>query len=182
MNNFGKTEIGETMENYKKSTIEKIKESAAELIGKGWMLITAGNLKSFNTMTASWGNLGHLWNKNVAIMYIRPQRYTKEFVDREDIFTLSFFKEDYRKALNICGSKSGRDGDKVKEAGLTPIATPNGSVSFKEAHIILECRKLYKDELKPEGFIDKSISNEVYPTKDFHIQYIGEILAVYVGE
>jgi flavin reductase (DIM6/NTAB) family NADH-FMN oxidoreductase RutF len=170
---------GTTMENYKKISIEEIKESVSTLIGKGWMLITAGNLKSFNTMTASWGNLGFLWNKNIATIYLRPQRYTKEFVDRENIFTLSFFKEDYRKALTICGSKSGRDGDKVKEAELTPIETPNKSISFQEAHIIIECRKIYKDNLNPESFIDKSIPNEIYPTKDFHTQYIGEILAVY---
>ncbi|MDR3329218.1 MAG: flavin reductase [Prevotellaceae bacterium] len=168
------------MKNYRVTPIEQVQNSAPRLIGQGWMLITAGNLSSYNTMTASWGQLGHLWNKNVATMYIRPQRYTKEFVDREGTFTLSFFKENYRNALNICGTKSGRDGDKVKEAGLTPIATPAGSVGFEEAYMIIECRKLYADPLKAEAFVDSSIPAKIYPEQDFHTFYVGEILNVYV--
>jgi flavin reductase (DIM6/NTAB) family NADH-FMN oxidoreductase RutF len=168
------------MDKYKEVPIEQVENSVAKLMSEGWMLITAGNLKSFNTMTASWGELGHLWGKNVATMFIRPQRYTKEFVDREAIFTLSFFKEEYRNALNICGTKSGRDGDKVKEAGLTPVATAENSVAFEEAYMIIECRKLYAELFKPEFFIDKTIPETIYPTGDFHTFYIGEVVRVYI--
>ena len=104
----------------KETDILEINENAVKLIGKEWMLITAGNMENYNTMTASWGNIGFLWGKPVATIYVRPQRYTLEYIEREECFTLSFFPEQYRKALNICGTKSGRDTDKVKEAGLTP--------------------------------------------------------------
>jgi flavin reductase (DIM6/NTAB) family NADH-FMN oxidoreductase RutF len=144
------------------------------------MLITAGrDTTAFNTMTASWGQLGHLWGKNVATMYVRPQRYTKEFVDANETFTLSFFDERYRDALNICGTKSGRNTNKVQEAGLTPIATPVGSVAFGEANMILECRKLYATPIDSVAFIDASIVSKIYPHKDFHVMYVGEIVNVY---
>ena len=101
--------------------IESLEFNPFKKISKQWMLITAGDEKKSNTMTASWGGLGIMWGKNVATAYIRPNRYTKEFVDANDTFTISFFDESYRKALNICGSVSGRDKDKIKEAGLTPF-------------------------------------------------------------
>ncbi len=168
------------MESYQTISIDRLNRSAPALIRDGWMLITAGNPESFNTMTASWGSLGELWGLEVATVYIRPQRYTKEFVDREELFTLSFFTEEYRKALQICGTKSGRDTDKVKEAGLTPMQTPSGSMAFREAYMILECRKLYVDQFDPACFVDQTIAGKIYPTQDFHFRYIGEILNVYV--
>jgi flavin reductase (DIM6/NTAB) family NADH-FMN oxidoreductase RutF len=171
---------GDFMKNFKSTSIDKVNISASKLIGKDWMLITAGGKDSFNTMTASWGMLGHLWNKDVAVMFIRPQRYTRGFADSNDTFTLSFFTEDYRKALQICGTKSGRDTDKVKEAGLTPIATPDGNMTFEEARIVLECRKLYVQDLDPKAFLDTSIIGATYQASDFHAMYIGEILNVYV--
>ncbi|MDR1225770.1 MAG: flavin reductase [Prevotellaceae bacterium] len=168
------------MEAFKPTTIEQVNVSAPKLIGRDWMLITAGkDTGSFNTMTASWGSLGHMWNKNVAFMVIRPQRYTKEFVDANQVYTLSFFSEQYRDALNICGTKSGRTTNKVKEAGLTPIATPAGSVAFQEADMILECRKLYAAPFVPEAFIDTGIVSRNYPSADFHTMYVGEIIGVY---
>ena len=132
----------------KETDILEINENAVKLIGKEWMLITAGNMENYNTMTASWGNIGFLWGKPVATIYVRPQRYTLEYIEREECFTLSFFPEQYRKALNICGTKSGRDTDKVKEAGLTPYSPSDGIVSFKEARLVMKCRKLYKGKLK----------------------------------
>jgi flavin reductase (DIM6/NTAB) family NADH-FMN oxidoreductase RutF len=150
-----------------------------EMIGCQWMLITAGNQEKCNMMTASWGGLGFLWNKNVATCYIRPQRYTREFVEREKYFTLSFFGEEYRKALNLCGSKSGRDIDKIAEAGLTPAFCDCGGVYFEEANVVLCCRKIYTDVFKPENFLENSIEAN-YPDKDYHHIYIGEILKVFV--
>ena len=147
-------------------------------IGSDWMLVTAGNEGSFNTMTASWGFAGIMWNKPCAVTVIRPQRYTKEFIDREETFTLSFYPEAYRKALGICGSKTGRDCDKPALAGLTPISAES-SVAFEEAELVLVCRKLYAGTLGAEYILVKSIISEQYAAGDFHTAYIGEIIGVY---
>ena len=154
----------------------EMNESPFRLIGSDWMLITAGDKNSFNTMTASWGGLGVLWNKNVCFIFIRPNRYTYEFVEKFETFTLSFFNEDMKDALKICGSKSGRDIDKVSEAGITPVYTESGSVSFQEARLIIECRKLYLQDINPEFFLDPEIDKN-YPNKDYHRMYVGEVLS-----
>jgi flavin reductase (DIM6/NTAB) family NADH-FMN oxidoreductase RutF len=169
------------MKDFKQVTIEQINVSAPKLIGKDWMLITAGrDTISFNTMTASWGALGYLWEKNVAFTFIRPQRYTKEFVDANEIYTLSFFDGHYRDALNICGTKSGKTHRrKAQEAGLTPTITPSGSVAFQEADMILECRKLYAAPFDSAAFINPVIVEKLYPKNDFHIMYVSEIVNVY---
>jgi len=147
-------------------------------IGDDWMLITAGNEKSFNTMTASWGGMGILWNKPVVFCFLRPQRYTLEFVEANDLFTLSIFNHDiYKKELSYCGSRSGRDVDKVKETGLTPLF-PDGTVAFDEAHTVLTVRKLYKQDFDPACFIDSSLETN-YPQKDYHRMFIGEIVKAY---
>ena len=170
-----------SMDAFKQVSIERINISAPKLIGKDWMLITAGrDTSAFNTMTASWGTLGFLWEKNVAIVFIRPQRYTKEFVDANEILTLSFYDERYRDALKICGTKSGRNTNKVQEAGLTPISTPAGSVAFAEANMILECRKLYAAPFDSAAFIDTTIVGKMYPNQDFHTVYVGEIINAYI--
>lgn len=147
-------------------------------IGDQWMLITAGDRAQCNTMTASWGGLGVLWGHPVATTYIRPQRYTKEFVDREKHFSLSFYGEEYRKALGLCGSKSGRDIDKVKETGFTVEYGFGDTPYFAEAELVLICEKLYADELKPEKFIDRATDERCYPEKDWHTFYIGKIVEV----
>ena len=112
---------------------KSLNENVFSLIGDKWMLITAGSRERCNTMTASWGGLGVIWGAPAATCYIRPQRYTKEFVDREEYFTLCFFGEEYRKALSLCGSKSGRDVDKVKECGFTVQAAECGAPYFDQA-------------------------------------------------
>ena len=106
---------------FKEVPVESVEFNPFTKIGKQWMLVTAGDREKFNTMTASWGAAGVIWGKNTVTVYIRPQRYTKEFIDAKETFTLSFYKEEYRKALSLLGSVSGRDRDKVKEAGLTPV-------------------------------------------------------------
>lgn len=165
----------------KETEIYDIKDNVVELIGKEWMLITAGSIENFNTMTASWGNMGFLWGKPVVTVYVRPQRYTLEFLEREECFTLSFFSGKYREALNICGTKSGRDTDKVAESGLTPYSPADGTVSFEEARMVIKCRKLYKGKLGEEEFIDKSLLPKWYPQRDLHYMYIAEIEKVWVG-
>ena len=159
----------------------QLNENVFSLIGDKWMLITAGTEDGYNTMTASWGGAGVMWGKPAATAYIRPQRYTKEFVDREETFTLSFYGEEYRDTLNLFGKVSGQDRDKIKEAGFTPYFT-DGTVAFEEAEVILVCRKMYADEIRPEKFIDKQAEEKWYPQKDYHTMYIAEIEKVLVKE
>ncbi len=147
-------------------------------IGQQWMLITAGDRTACNTMTASWGGLGVLWGEPVATAYIRPQRHTKGFVDREKYFSLSFYPEEYRKELSLCGTKSGRDMDKVKECGFTVEYACGDTPYFAEAELVLICEKLYADELKEENFINKEPAERCYPEKDWHTFYIGKIVEV----
>lgn len=145
-----------------------------KFIGDEWMLITSGDKDSFNTMTASWGGIGVLWNKPVAFSFIRPQRYTFDFVEKNEYFTLSFFNDDMKSALTLCGSKSGRDIDKVKQAGLIPKFNLNVPY-FEQAKMVLLCRKLYGQFMTPESFMDSKL-NEFYPQKDYHKMYVGEIV------
>lgn len=155
-------------------TIEKNVFSA---IGKDWMLITAGDRQSCNTMTASWGGLGVLWGKDVATIYVRPQRYTYGFLEREDYFTLSFLPEEYRQALSFCGSKSGREVDKISHCGLTPAYGEGDAPYFEEAELVLVCRKLYFQDIDPARFLVPEIEDN-YPKKDYHRMYIGEVKEV----
>lgn len=146
-------------------------------IGSQWMLITAGTPERCNTMTASWGGLGVLWGAPAATCYIRPQRYTKEFVDREEYFTLSFLGEEHRKALRLCGSRSGREVDKVKECGFTVKAAECGAPYFEEAELVLVCRKRFAQPMDPDR-IPQEIKDKWYPQKDYHTMYIGEIIEI----
>ena len=149
---------------FKKIDPKALDKNVFSMVGDQWMLITAGTPERCNTMTASWGGLGILWNKCVATCYIRPQRYTKEFVDREEYFTLAFFGEEHRKALALCGSKSGREVDKAAECGFT-VAAGAGNQAMDEG-----C------------FLDKSLIEKHYPGGDFHVTYVGEIVECLVRE
>ena len=150
------------------------------LIGKDWMLISSGNEEKFNMMTASWGGLGVLWNKNVTFSFIRPQRYTIDFIESNDYYALSFYDKKYRESLNYCGKFSGRDVDKMKESKLTPVFDSN-TVYFAEASLVLICKKIYEQQMDPECFIDKGLETN-YPQKDYHKVFIGEIEKVLVNE
>ena len=152
-------------------------------IGEDWMLITAANAKGeVNTMTASWGCAGILWNKPVAVCFIRPQRYTYGIVEDSDTLTLSFFpKGEYREALRYCGTKSGRDGDKFAATGLTVERTAEGIPYPAEANLVLVCRKLYADDLKKSAFLDPVLLDN-YKQDDFHRVYVCEIEEAYVRE
>lgn len=153
---------------------ELLTDNPFKLIGTDWMLITAGTADSFNTMTASWGGLGVLWERKVAMCYIRPTRHTFSFVEQAALFTLSFFGEEHRKTLQYCGTHSGRNTDKVKGAGLTPVKE-GGFIYFNEARLVLACRKLYAQDIDPKLFLDPTIGG-MYPQKDYHRMYIGEIV------
>lgn len=165
----------------KKIDISELRMNPMTKIGKEWMLVTAGcQERGYNTMTASWGHLGHIWGFDTSVIYVRPQRYTKQFVDREEKYTLCFFPG-YKKEMGYLGTKSGRDEDKVAAVGLTPVFG-DGFTYFAEASLVLVCRKLYRAPLKEEYFLDKSIVSDDYPNKDFHDLYVGEILEVYVSD
>jgi flavin reductase (DIM6/NTAB) family NADH-FMN oxidoreductase RutF len=162
--------------------IKEFSGSPSSRIGEEWMLITAGNTQGdWNTMTASWGGLGVLWGKDVAFIFIRPTRYTYEFANRNALFTLSFFDTSYHEALTVCGTHSGRDIDKAAKTGLTPIVFKDGAIGFKEASEIILCRKLYTYDFDPARFLDPAIEN-LYPDKDYHRMFIGEILWLKLGE
>lgn len=144
-------------------------------IGKQWMLVTAGDDNAANTMTASWGGAGVLWNKNVVTCYIRPQRYTREFMDAQEYFSLSFLPEQYRKELTYCGRVSGRNEDKIAQTGLT-LCNEFEAPCFEQAETVLICKKLYVDEIKPACILNPDIDTANYPEKDYHIVYIAEIV------
>ncbi|MFO7675115.1 MAG: flavin reductase family protein [bacterium] len=152
----------------------ELRDNPFKLIGEDWMLITAGTLEGWNTMTASWGGLGILWRRPVAFAFIRPTRHTFGFVECHERFTLCFFAEEWRDALTLCGTKSGRDTDKAKETGLVPVAGPLGTVVFDQARLALVCRKLHAQDLDPVHFIEPAVHDE-YPNKDYHRAYVGEV-------
>ena len=148
-------------------------------LDKEWALLTAGNSESVNTMTVSWGFLGTLWDIPAATVYARPQRYTREFLEREGYYTLSFFPAEYKKDLTYLGKVSGRDEDKIAKAGLSVLFDDTARAPFfEQAELVLVCRKLYTDDIKPELFVDTAIEPAKYPKKDYHRFYIGEVVEV----
>lgn len=166
------------MENFRELSVNDFMVNPFSKIGKEWMLITAKNKEKTNTMTASWGSLGVMWGKNVAFTFIRPQRYTKEFIDSQDYFTLCFFDSTYQKTLSYLGSVSGKDEDKIKQSNLTTCEF-DSTIGFQEAKLILVCKKLYQQELQPNCFIDSTLDTKWYPSKDYHTMYVSEIEKIY---
>jgi flavin reductase (DIM6/NTAB) family NADH-FMN oxidoreductase RutF len=172
-------------ESWADKDIREFAGSPVRRISDEWMLITAGNVgadkENWNTMTASWGGLGELWGKHVAFMFIRPTRQTFSFANQNELFTLSFFDKAHHRALEIAGSKSGRDIDKAAECHITPIVFSggaiDGAVGFKEAGEIIICKKLYEHDFDPAKFLDPAIE-KLYSEKDYHRMYIGEVIAV----
>ncbi len=165
----------------KSISVSDINNNVFDLIGKGWMLVTAGDEQKVNTMTASWGALGVIWKKPAATVYLRPQRYTKEFVDAHDTFSLNFFGSGFRDEFTYLGSVSGRDEDKIAKVGLT-TAFADGTPYFEEASMVLVCRKAYAQTFEESCFIDKNALVECYPDNDLHTLYIGYIEQVLVQE
>lgn len=150
-----------------------------ERLEKEWALVTAGTQEKCNPMTVSWGGFGVLWSRNVATIYVRPERYTRGLIEGEDYFTVAFFGPAYKKALALCGSKSGRDIDKVKECGFTVKSGSEGGVYFDEAQLVLVCRKRYAQDLDTDCFCPGIDPSEYYGAPGgIHRMYIGEIVEV----
>ena len=141
-----------------------------------WALVTAGDKESFNTMTISWGGMGTIWNKPVATVYVRTSRYTHEFIDNNDYFTVSFFPEEYKKILGVLGSKSGRDMDKMHASGLTSVQVENG-ITFKEAETTFVCRKLCKQPIELQN-MPEEVEDAFYKEDTRHDMYIGEVIEI----
>lgn len=158
---------------FKEISAKEIKGNLISAIADEWMLITAGDEQGFNMMTASWGFMGEIWNEDSVVIAVRPQRYTMEFLDKHDTFTLSFYG-DNKEIHKVCGSLSGRDVDKVKETGLTPLFS-DGTVYFKEANKVIICKKQYVSRLTPEKFTDTE-PLKCYPNEDYHYMIIGKII------
>lgn len=154
----------------------QLKDNVFKLIEKEWMLVAAGTPGAFNMMTASWGGWGSLWNRLVTFAFVRPQRYTYQFMESSAFFTLNFFTEQYHDALMFCGTRSGRDYDKAAKTGLTPAFAGEEGVYFEESRLVVMCRKIYAQDLDGEFFVDPAIDQEVYSLKDYHRMYIGEIV------
>jgi flavin reductase (DIM6/NTAB) family NADH-FMN oxidoreductase RutF len=146
-----------------------------------WMLLTSGDFEAgkFNSMTISWGSMGVMWGRPFAQVVVRPVRYTYQFMETYDTFTLTAFPRQYHKALSLLGTASGRDGDKIAQSGLTPVASSCvAAPGFAEAELVIECRKTYWHDLDPSQFLDPEIYRN-YPDKDYHRSYFGQILAVH---
>lgn len=160
--------------------IEHLTVKSYSLWEKQWFLLTCGDFSTgdFNCMTVSWGSLGVMWNKPFAQVVVRPVRYTYQFIEKYPTFTLCAFPRSYRQALNLLGTRSGRDGNKIAVSGLTPqAATAVAAPVYAEADLAIECRKMYWQDFDPSHFLDPGIDKN-YPKKDYHRIYYGEILAV----
>lgn len=166
--------------------MEKIDISQVELnpfvsIGKDSFLLSAGKDGEWNTMTAGWGGMGYMWGRPCCFVFVRESRYTLSFMDKYDSFSVSFFPPEKKEALAFCGSHSGRDTDKAKEAGLTPIYVDD-TVAFEEANLTFTLKKMSKHFISEEGFIDPEIKERWYKNGDYHYMFIGEIKGAYIKE
>lgn len=167
---------------FREIKITDVKDNFVDLFKNRFALVTAGNKDKFNMMTVSWGAVGELWGSDMITAYIRPQRYTEEFLNSNDYFTVSFYPESMKKTVHgVCGSKSGRDTDKVAETGLTPVFDEKAPY-FKEAELVVVCKKAAKGEFNPEQFIDGDIDEKWYPLKDYHYIYYGAVEKVLILE
>lgn len=153
------------------------------VLDQEWALLTAGNKDEFNSMTISWGGLGTIWNKPVVTVYVRPSRYTYQFMENSEYFTISFYDKEFKEDLAILGSKSGRDVDKVSLTKITPDFLEN-SVSYKEAKLTIICKKIYYQDLDINGIISDDNSffqkeiDRFYKIEPMHRMYIGEVLEI----
>lgn len=167
---------------FKNINPEQISENFIKNIGSEWMLITAGNQNKYNMMTASWGFAGVMWNLPCAIAAVRPQRYTKKFIDDEKYYTLSFYGDD-KKIHTVCGKESGRDVNKTEKTGLTPLFDADtGAPYFDEARLVLICEKVYEQPLDKNGFYNDAIPKATYLADDYHTMYYGKIVKALIKE
>lgn len=165
---------------FKKVDLYDLKQNVFQEINKNWMLLTAKNkAEEVNTMTVSWGAMGEIWGKEAVTVYVRESRYTKEFIDDQDYFTLSLF-DGHKEELGVLGTKSGRDGDKIAEVGFS-IEEVEGQPTFKESKCVFICKKMHQMEM-PVSDMSEEIKEKWYADGNEHTMYIAEIVACYVNE
>lgn len=163
-----------------KTELNELSLNPFEKVGKDWVLLTAGNEKNYNTMTASWGGMGVMWNKNVFVAVVRPSRYTYSFMENNDTFSVSMFGKNYRDVLSFCGANSGRDGkknEKIKEMGLNSVMLDN-TPAFDEAETVLVCKKLYVQPMDKACYLDNALY-ETNGSQPLHTAFVGEIISAY---
>ncbi len=166
----------------KEISVHDFMEKPISLWLKKWFALTSGDMQNHNAMTIAWGSIGGMWHKPFVQVVVRPNRYTYEFMEKFPTFTICAFDDTYKAALNILGTRSGRDGDKIAEAGLTVVESASVEApSFKEAQLVLECKKSYWQDMDPKGFLDSDIEKQ-YPQKDYHRIYYGEIVRIAMDE
>lgn len=165
---------------FKPVDIQKIKMNPF-LLKSNWMLVTSEYDGKTNTLTASWGGFGIMWNKEVVFVFIRPQRYTKEFIDKSGKINLSFFNKKYKKDLSYLGTVSGRDENKIQKTSLT-LTKLDEYQTFEQALYTINAKVLYRQDLEANSFWDKDIISKMYPDNDFHAMYIAEIESAYQHE
>lgn len=165
---------------FKQTDIRQIRKNAVEMIGDEWALVNSFADGVVNTMTVSWGGMGELWGKDVVFIFIRPQRYTYELLEKSDMFSMSFFGGDFKEELTVCGRVSGRDTDKFSRTGLT-VTELDGVPCVEQAKVNIVCRKIAFQDMKPDGFLDAGIASN-YAVGDYHRIYVGEIVKVYTEE
>ncbi len=160
--------------------VEIFRDNPFKIWEPDWLLLTSGDYSTgqYNSMTISWGSMGIMWGRPFVQVVVRPQRYTFQFIEKYPTFTVCAFPKQYRPALNILGTRSGRDGDKIAIAGITPrVSEIITAPCFEEAELVMECKKIYRGEFSPDQFLDPSIDPN-YPIHDYHRSYYGQILAI----
>lgn len=170
---------GATLAGFRKVDADRIPGNIIHMLSNDWSLITSGKEGKANTMTASWGGVGRFWEKPVAFCFLNPTRYSVKTMDDGDTYTISFYTAAYKDALNYAGSVSGRNTDKIKGIGLTPIVTPSGAPAFAEAWMIFECKKIVAQPISADAVIEKP-ANADWTKNGYHKLYIGEILNVWI--
>lgn len=167
---------------YKEINYKDLQINPASFFADNWAILSAGTADNCNSMIVSWGTVGTLWGKSVAVAFVRPQRYTDVFMADNDTFSLSFYTPSDHEKIAPFGSKSGRDCDKYDLTGINAVSVGDTTVCTSGAETVLVCRKLYTDEIKPEFFTDKELDGKWYPNKDYHKVYVGEIIGCYAEE
>ena len=160
-----------------KVDIKEITDNTVKLFNDDWGVVTAGDGETFNPMTISWGGLGVLWGYPVATIYIRNTRYTYQFLEDGNYFTICVFDENYRETTQYWGTVSGRDEDKIQKSKLTPVKTDLGNLYFEEARLVIECEKIYADELSKDKILDEKAQG--FYAEDYHVMFVGKIINVW---
>lgn len=166
---------------FKEIKLERLSINPFTMINDDWFLISAGSKNAYNTMTASWGAMGVCFNKNMITAYVRKSRYTYEFLEKEEYFTICFFDELYRHSLNVCGTLSGRSSNKVEVAGLTAVFDEKAPY-FHEAKLVFVCKKVLTTDFTRDDFVNPRYDDDFYPKGDRHTMFMGQIVKVLINE